>query len=115
MTRISTLIAVLLLGAGLVLQAGAGASEKQPATKAAKSADASAALTAGEVLRIDKAAGTVTIKHGAMPKLDMPPMAMPYRVKDKSMLDQLKPGDKIAFDADAVGGVYTVTRLEKAK
>ena len=50
-----------------------------------------------------------------MPKFDMPPMTMAYRVKDKAMLDQLKPGDKIKFDVDGVGGEFTVLRLEKVK
>lgn len=108
--------AMLFFIAGFALQAGAGASERQPAKKDAKpAAAASAALTDGEVLRIDKVAGTATIKHGPMPKLDMPPMTMAYRVKDKAMLEQLKPGDKIRFDVDGVGGVFTVIRLEKLK
>ena len=116
MSRNAILITVFFLGAGLALQTGAGASEKQLSKKqATPAAAASAALTEGEVLRIDKAAGTATIKHGPMPKLDMPPMTMPYRVKDKAMLERLKPGDKIRFDVDAVGGVFTVLRLEKLK
>ncbi len=116
MFRRSILIAMLCFGAGIAFQSGASAVEKQLAKKEAKPATvASATLTEGEVLRIDKAAGTATIKHGPMPKFDMPPMAMPYRFKDKAMLGQLKPGDKIRFDVDSVGGVFTVVRLEKAK
>jgi Cu(I)/Ag(I) efflux system periplasmic protein CusF len=116
MSRNAILITAVFLGAGLVLQAGAGASEKQFTKKEAKpAAAASAVLTEGEVIRIDKTAGTATIKHGPMPKLDMPPMTMPYRVKDKTILDGLKPGDRIRFDADAVDGVFTVVRLEKLK
>ena len=65
--------------------------------------------------KIDKAAGKITIKHGPIPQFDMPAMTMVYRVKDKAMLDQLKPGDKIKFDADGVGGEFTVLRLEKVK
>ena len=116
MTRGVVLITVLLLGAGLAPQAGADAGKKQSANKEAKPATAaSAAWTEGEVTRVEKAAGTVTIKHGAMPKFDMPPMTMPYKVKDKAVLDQLKPGDKIRFDVDSVGGQFTVLRLEKLK
>lgn len=115
MTRYSLMIAVLILGAGLAFQAGADVGRKQPGKAESKPAAASAAWTEGEVARVEKAAGTVTIKHGAMPKFDMPPMTMPYKVKDKAVLDQLKPGDKIRFDVDAVGGVFTVLRLEKLK
>lgn len=107
---------VSLLAAGLVSQAGADASQQRAPNGEAKSAAAAKpALIDGEVRGIDKAAGTVTIKHGAMPKFDMPAMTMAYRVKDKAMLDHLKTGDKIKFDVDGVGGEFTVLRLEKAK
>ena len=116
MNRNSILIAVLFLGAGLAFHAGAEVSHKHLAKNEAKPvAAASAAWTEGEVRKVDKAAGTVTIKHGPMQKFDMPAMTMAYRVKDKTMLDQLKPGDKIKFDADGVGGAFTVLRLEKVK
>jgi Cu/Ag efflux protein CusF len=116
MTRNSILIAVSILGAALAFHVGADDSHRHYAKNEAKpAAAASAAWTEGEVRKVDKAAGTVTIKHGAMPKFDMPPMTMAYRVKDKAMLDQLKPGDKIKFDADGVGGEFTVLRLERVK
>ncbi|MGP1680241.1 MAG: copper-binding protein [Burkholderiales bacterium] len=116
MTRNSLVIAMLVLGAGLAFQSGANSSENQLAKKEAKPAVVAGVVwTDGEVARVEKAAGTVTIKHGAMPKFDMPPMTMPYKVKDKGVLDQLKPGDKIRFDVDGVGGVFTVTHLEKLK
>jgi Cu(I)/Ag(I) efflux system periplasmic protein CusF len=115
MTRSSILIAALFLGAGFAFQAGADTSHKHDAKAEAKSAAPAAALTEGEVRKVDKAAGKVTIKHGPMPKFDMPAMTMAYRVKDKAQLEQLKPGDKIKFDADGVGGEFTVTRLEKLK
>ena len=118
MTRSSIFITLTIIGAGLAFQAGAADSHSHghPAPAAAKpGAAAGAPLTDGEVRKVDKAAGKVTIKHGAMPKFDMPPMTMVYRVKDKAMLDQLKAGDKIRFDADGVGGEFTVLRLEKAK
>lgn len=116
MTRNSILIAVSILGAGLAFKATAD-DRHHPQTEAAPVAAAAstAALTEGEVRKIDKAAGKVTIKHGPMPKFDMPAMTMVYRAKDKAMLDQLKPGDKIKFDADGVGGEFTVLRLEKVK
>ncbi|MEK7754950.1 MAG: copper-binding protein [Acidobacteriota bacterium] len=114
MTRNSIFMAVLFFGAGFAFQASADDSHKHHAGNEAKpAAAASAALTEGEVRKIDKAAGKITIKHGPMPKFDMPAMTMVYRVKDKAMLERLKPGDKIKFDADGVGGEFTVLRLEK--
>jgi len=116
MTYHSILTAVLMLGAGLALQATADdRHHPQTETTPVAATVSTAALTDGEVRKVDKAAGKVTIKHGPMPKLDMPPMTMVYRVKDKAMLDQVKPGDKIKFDVDAVGGEFTVLRLEKVK
>ena len=114
MNRNSILIAVSILGAAFAFQAGAD--DSHHATSEAKPAvAASADWTEGEVRKVDKAAGKLTIKHGAMPKFDMPPMTMVYRVKDKAMLDRLNPGDKIKFDVDAVGGAFTVLSLEKVK
>ena len=114
MTRNSIVIAISILGAALAFQAGAD--ERHHATNEVKPATAaSAEWTEGEVRNVDKAHGKLTIKHGAMPKFDMPPMTMAYRVKDKAMLDHLKPGDKIKFDADGVGGEFTVLHLEKVK
>lgn len=70
------------------------------------------AMSDGEVRKVDKNAGKVTIKHGPLQNLNMPPMTMVFRVKDPAMLDQLKEGDKIKFNADQVNGALTVTRLQ---
>lgn len=116
MTSKSIFVAIWFLGTGIALDAGADAGHKQSATtQTQQAAVARAQWAEGEVARIDKAAGRVTIKHGALPKLDMPPMTMPYPVKDKTVLAQLKPGDKIKFNVEAVGSVFTVTRLEKVR
>ena len=76
---------------------------------------AAAATSDGEVRKVDKSAGKVTIRHGEIRNLDMPAMTMVFRVKDPVMLDRLKEGDKIKFTADKVNGVYTVTAVEAAK
>ena len=68
--------------------------------------------TDGEVRKIDKAQSKITLKHGEIKKLDMPPMTMVFRVKDPAMLDQVKQGDKIKFSAEKIGGQYTVTGIE---
>jgi Cu/Ag efflux protein CusF len=72
-------------------------------------------LADGEVRKVDKDAGKLTIKHGPIPSVDMPPMTMVFRVKEPGMLDKVKAGDKIKFDAEKIGGAYTVTKIEPAK
>jgi len=116
MTRYSILIAMSMLGAGLAFQATADDSHHpKTETTSVAAAASTAALAEGEVRKVDKAAGKITIKHGPIPNLDMPPMTMAYRVKDQAMLDQLKPGDKITFEANSIGGAFTLMRFEKMK
>ncbi len=53
-------------------------------------------MAEGEVRKIDKDAGKVTIRHGELKNLDMPPMTMVFRVKDPAMLEQLKAATRSA-------------------
>lgn len=73
------------------------------------------AMTEGEVRKVDLDAKKITIKHGEIKNLDMPPMTMVFRVRDAALLDSLKPGDKVKFAAEKVGGAYTVTAIDKAQ
>jgi Cu(I)/Ag(I) efflux system periplasmic protein CusF len=66
----------------------------------------------GEVKKIDKAQGKVTLKHGEIKNLDMPAMTMVFRVRDAKMLDGLAEGTKVRFAAEKVDGQYTVTELK---
>ena len=73
-------------------------------------------LADGEVTKVDESAGKITIKHGPIKKLNMDEgMTMVFKANDPAMLKQVKPGDKIKFDADNVNGQYTVTKIEKKK
>ena len=69
-------------------------------------------LSEGLVKKVDKDQGKITLKHGPLENMGMPGMTMVFRVQDVSMLDQVKPGDKVRFLADQVNGALTVTRLE---
>ena len=69
----------------------------------------------GQVTKVDAAAGKITVKHGPIKNLDMDEMTMVFRVQDPAMVKQVKPGDRIRFDADRVNGQITITRLQKAK
>ena len=76
---------------------------------------AQGALSEGEVRKVDKDTGKITLKHGPLTNLDMPAMTMVFLAGDKGMLDQVKVGDKVRFQADKVGGQFTVTRIEPAQ
>lgn len=78
-------------------------------------AQASAALSDGEIRKVDKDAKKITIRHGPLQNLDMPPMTMVFQVKDLALLDQVKTGDKVKFRAEKVGGAFTVTKIEPVK
>lgn len=81
---------------------------------AAVSAPATAAFTDGEVRKVDKEAKKITLRHGAITNLDMPPMTMVFQVPDATMLDRVNVGDKVRFVADKVNGAFTVTKIEAA-
>jgi Cu/Ag efflux protein CusF len=72
-------------------------------------------LADGEVRRVDKEASKITLRHGPIPSLDMPAMSMVFQVKDAALLDQIKPGDKIRFNAEKASGQYVITHIELAK
>lgn len=76
-------------------------------------AQASEALTAGEVRKVDPEQGKVTIKHDAIANLDMPAMTMVFRAAKPELLAGLKPGDRIRFRAESADGAISVTRVEK--
>ena len=70
-------------------------------------------MVKAEVVKVDKPAGKMTLKHGPIKNLDMDSMTMVFRVADPSMLDKVKAGDKIEFEADRVNGAITVTKIGK--
>jgi Cu/Ag efflux protein CusF len=112
MKAIAMLTLATALAAGpAVAQAPAADAHNQHHGSEASKADFSSA----EVRRVDKDTQKVTLRHGPIPNLGMGDMQMVFRVTDPRMLDDLKPGDRIRFKADKVGGQYTVTELEIAR
>ena len=83
------------------------------ATLLSVSALADGNMVKAEVVKVDKAAGKVTLKHGPIKDLDMDAMTMVFRVADPSMLDKVKQGDRIEFEAARVNGAITVTKIGK--
>lgn len=75
----------------------------------------SAPLADGEIRKVDKSAKKITIKHGRIENIDMDAMTMVFLVKDPALLDKAKPGQKVKFQAEMVGGAATVTQIEPVK
>lgn len=71
--------------------------------------------TDGEVKKIDKEQGKVTLRHGPIKNLDMDQMSMVLRVQDAKMLDGLAVGDKVMFEADRINGQITITKIRREK
>jgi Cu(I)/Ag(I) efflux system periplasmic protein CusF len=68
----------------------------------------------GEVRKIDQEAGKVTLKHGEIKHLNMPGMTMVFTVKEKTLLDKLKAGDKVKFAVVQEGSRYVITEIKLA-
>ena len=66
----------------------------------------------GEVRKVDKENKKMTIRHGEIKNLEMPPMSMVFQVRDPALLDKIKPGDKIRFSAEKSEGAFVVTGIE---
>ena len=103
---------VAALAAALVWTCAAAAAD--PADRPAATVRWSAAAAEGEVRRVDREGGKLTIRHGPIPNLDVPAMTMVFQVADAGMLDRVKAGDKVTFEADKVGRAYRVTRIVAA-
>ena len=72
-------------------------------------------VTDGEIRKIDKAAGKVTIKHADIKNLDMPAMTMVFQATDKALLDRIQVGDKVKFKAASDNGKLMVTDIQPAQ
>jgi len=82
---------------------------------ATASANAAPTSTDGEVRKVDKDQGKVTLRHGPIENLGMPGMTMVFKAADPKVLDALKPGDRVKFAAENINGALTVTAIELAK
>ena len=105
------LLIAALLTASFVPQAQAAESTSTPSA----AASAPYSMTDGEVRKVDKEAGKLTLRHGPIESLGMPAMSMVFRVTDPKMLDRVKEGDKVRFTAERLYGAITLTTIEAAK
>ena len=94
------IITALIFASTLVLSGQAMAGNHQPMTEA-------------EVRKVDTEAKKITLRHGPIANLGMPPMTMVFQVKDPAMLEQVKTGDQVLFEAEKTGGAYVITSIRK--
>jgi Cu(I)/Ag(I) efflux system protein CusF len=102
------LCAALLAGPAMAQQKVEDHSAHHPVSAAAETAN----MTDGEVRKVDKETGKLTLKHGEIKNLDMPPMTMVFQVKDAALLDKVKAGDKVKFRVEKIASGYVVTAIE---
>ena len=70
-----------------------------------------AELSEGEIRKIDQAAGKITLAHGEIKSIDMPPMTMVFAVKNPALFDALKKGDKVRFAVVREDGKFVLTEI----
>jgi Cu/Ag efflux protein CusF len=66
----------------------------------------------GVVTKVDRQMASVGLDHEEI-KDYMPPMSMEYYVKDKSMLDGVKVGDKVDFTVEDISGNILISALKR--
>jgi Cu(I)/Ag(I) efflux system periplasmic protein CusF len=115
-TKTLTLTAALLAPVLFAFPAAAQSTAEmaKPAMKEAMAMVMSMPLTDGEIKKVSKDTGKLTIKHGEIKNLDMPPMTMVFVAKDPTMLDRVAVGDKVKFTVIEEDGKMVVTDIQTA-
>jgi Cu/Ag efflux protein CusF len=66
----------------------------------------------GTVTKLDRDKARVTIKHGPVASLRWPSMTMAFGVKDKALLERVKPGAEVEFSFVQAGRDYLITDIK---
>jgi Cu(I)/Ag(I) efflux system periplasmic protein CusF len=111
MKPLGSKLAAIFIAASFPVLAQAAHTEQHIA-RASQSRPA-ATLSEGEVKRIDKQAGKITLKHGPLENLGMPGMTMVFRAQDPASLDKVKVGDSVQFRVERIDGALTVVELRQ--
>lgn len=103
-----------LVALGFVLVWSPANAQTAAPSAAAASAPAvdSQELSEGEVTRWDARTQKITLRHGELKNLGMPPMTMVFTVQGAAPASGFKRGDKLRFRAEQVNGVFVATHLE---
>ena len=110
----TTLTFVIASAFAMTLSNAPFAQDAKPAAAAATASTAvpDGDMTAAEVRKVDKDAKKITLKHEAIKSLDMPGMTMVFQVKDATLLDKAKAGDKVKVKVIKDGSAYVVTDIK---
>lgn len=65
----------------------------------------------GEVRGVDRENLKISIRHGEIRHLNMPPMTMVFQVRDPALLVRVRPVDKVRFRAEEESGRFLVTEI----
>ncbi len=77
-----------------------------------KNAAATTHKGVGVVKDINAADGVVTLVHEPIKSLNWPAMTMGFKLKDKSLMNKIKPGDKVEFTLVQSGKEYLITGVK---
>jgi Cu/Ag efflux protein CusF len=78
----------------------------------APAASAAVYSAKGAITGVDKAEGTITLRHEAVPAVRWPAMTMNFRLEDPSIADGFKLGDAVRFDFRNDGPTPTIVHIE---
>ena len=109
--KIRRVLFVLVFFLALTGQAGFGFSQVAAGSAPAATAAADDGYADGEIRRIDRENLKITIRHGELRHLNMPPMTMVFQVRDPALLDRVRPGGKVRFRAEEEAGQFFVTEI----
>lgn len=91
-----------------------GSAHGSPTAQAGTAADPQE-LTEGEVRRWDARTGKLTLRHGEIKSMGMPPMTMVFALQDPAQGQALKVGDAVRFRVADLQGALTITHIEAAR
>jgi Cu/Ag efflux protein CusF len=106
--NIRRVLFTLVCGLALIGIAGAGLAQNTAGSAPTAMDDG---FADGEIRRVDRENLKITIRHGEIRHLDMPPMTMVFQVRDPDLLDRVRPGDRIRFRAEEEAGRFFVTEI----
>jgi Cu(I)/Ag(I) efflux system protein CusF len=66
----------------------------------------------GVVKKVDTEKAAVTLDHEAIKSLNWPAMAMSFNVKERKMIEPLKPGQKVQFEFVQQGKENVITSIK---